>query len=167
MGNYTEGLRPSQRRRAIRFLRNRGLHRQPGWADVTPRYLLIRQPDAEDSNVIMDLLQSSVGSLILPKSSKRKAHSVVRSFFAHNRYISLLGCSSPSTPNTFQSSVPLAEYVRGMVHDHILQRGAGFGESGAGLRTRAVCLGYKQYLSLFSRLPTTVPNISGRAIAFL
>ena len=24
----------------------------------------------------------------------------------------------------FQSGVPLAEYVRGMVHDHILQRGA-------------------------------------------
>jgi hypothetical protein len=34
----------------------------------------------------------------------------------------------------FQSGVPLAEYVRGMVHDHILQRGAAFRESGAALR---------------------------------
>ena len=30
-----------------------------------------------------------------------------------------------------QSDVPLAEYVRGMVHDHILQRGAAFRERGA------------------------------------
>ena len=34
----------------------------------------------------------------------------------------------------FQSNVPLAEYVRGMVHDHILQRGAAFRERGAALR---------------------------------
>ena len=34
----------------------------------------------------------------------------------------------------FQSDVPLAEYVRGMVHDHILQRGAAFRERGAALR---------------------------------
>ena len=34
----------------------------------------------------------------------------------------------------FQSGVPLAEYVRGMVHDHILQRGAAFRERGAALR---------------------------------
>ena len=34
----------------------------------------------------------------------------------------------------FQSSVPLAEYVRGMVDDHILQRGAAFRERGAALR---------------------------------
>jgi len=34
----------------------------------------------------------------------------------------------------FQSGVPLAEYVRGMVHDHILERGAGLRERGAALR---------------------------------
>jgi hypothetical protein len=34
----------------------------------------------------------------------------------------------------FQSGVPLAEYVRGMVHDHILQRGAAFRERGAAFR---------------------------------
>ena len=34
----------------------------------------------------------------------------------------------------FQSNVPLAEYVRDMVHDHILQRGAAFRERGAALR---------------------------------
>jgi hypothetical protein len=33
-----------------------------------------------------------------------------------------------------QSDVPLAEYVRGIVHDHILQRGAAFRERGAALR---------------------------------
>lgn len=35
----------------------------------------------------------------------------------------------------FQSGVPLAEYVRGMVHDHILQRGAAFRSGGAALRS--------------------------------
>ena len=34
----------------------------------------------------------------------------------------------------FQSGVPLAEYVRGMVHDHILERGAGLRERGAAYR---------------------------------
>jgi hypothetical protein len=32
-----------------------------------------------------------------------------------------------------QSGVPLAEYVRGMIHEHILQRGAGLRERGAAL----------------------------------
>jgi len=34
----------------------------------------------------------------------------------------------------FQSSVSLAEYVRGMVHDRVLQRGAAFRERGAAFR---------------------------------
>ena len=34
----------------------------------------------------------------------------------------------------FQSDVPLTEYVRNMVHDHILQRGAAFRERGGALR---------------------------------
>jgi hypothetical protein len=34
----------------------------------------------------------------------------------------------------FQSNVPVAEYVRGIVHDHILQRGAALRERGAALR---------------------------------
>ena len=44
----------------------------------------------------------------------------------------------------FQSNVPLAEYVRGMVHDQILQRGAAFRERGAALgaliNAEAICL---------------------------
>jgi hypothetical protein len=35
-----------------------------------------------------------------------------------------------------QSGVPLAEYVRGMVHDHILQSGAASRESGAAFKQR-------------------------------
>ena len=34
----------------------------------------------------------------------------------------------------FQSGVPLAEYIRGIVRDHILERGAGLRERGAALR---------------------------------
>jgi hypothetical protein len=69
------------------------LHTQPDWADVTPRELLIRQHEADDSYVIVDLLQLYVGSLVLRKSSKQKAHSVVRSYFAHNR------CALPADPS--------------------------------------------------------------------
>jgi hypothetical protein len=61
------------------------LHKQPGWADVTPRELLIWQLEADDSYVVVDLFQSYVGSLVLRRSSKQKAHSVIRSSFAHNR----------------------------------------------------------------------------------
>jgi hypothetical protein len=69
------------------------LHKQPGWVDVTPRELLIRQLEADDSYVIVDLLQSYIGGLVLRKSSKQKAHSVIRSFFAHNR------CALPEDPS--------------------------------------------------------------------
>jgi hypothetical protein len=50
------------------------------------------------------------------------------------------------------------------VDERILERGAGFRESGATLRTLVgvVCLGYKQHLSLFLRLPTTITDISKR-----
>ena len=78
-----------------------------------------------------------------------------RSFFAYDRCVSVLRRSSPRTANAFQSSVPLSEYVRGLVHDHVLQKGDA-------LRTRAVCLGYKQHSSLFPGLPTAIPNISRR-----
>jgi len=75
-----------------------------------------------------------VGSLVLRKGSKQKPRSVLRSFFAHNRRVSVLGGSSPRTLNAFQSGVSVPDYVRGLVHDHILQRGAAFREKGAALR---------------------------------
>jgi hypothetical protein len=52
---------------------------------VTPRDVLIRQLEAEDAYIVLDLLQSYVNSLVLRKSSKEKAYSSIRSFFAHNR----------------------------------------------------------------------------------
>jgi hypothetical protein len=61
------------------------LQTQPGWEHVTSRELLVRQLEAGDPYVVLDLLQTYVGGLILRKSSKRKAYSVVRSFFDHNR----------------------------------------------------------------------------------
>lgn len=83
LGRLDDDTEPAHRSHFQRWMK--WLHTQPGWADVTPRELLIRQLDADDSYVIVDLLQSYVGSLVLRKSSKQKAHSVIRSFFAHNR----------------------------------------------------------------------------------
>ena len=71
----------------------RWLNRQPGWEGVTPRELLVRQLEGEDAYVVVDLVQAYVGSLVLRKSSKEKAHSVIRSFFAHNR------CALPDDPS--------------------------------------------------------------------
>jgi len=58
----------------------------------------------------------------------------------------------------FQTGVPLAEYVRVMVHDHILQRGAGFRESGAGLRAlvragKAWVIAYRECVAVAAGLP--------------
>jgi hypothetical protein len=53
----------------------------------------------------------------------------------------------------FQSGAPLAEYVRGMVHDHILQRGAAFRERGAAFRAlidagKAWVIGYNERVAV-------------------
>ena len=61
------------------------LHRQKGWGTVTPRELLIRHLEAQDDYVVLDLIQSYIGTLTMRKDSKRKTYSTVRSFFAHNR----------------------------------------------------------------------------------
>lgn len=58
----------------------------------------------------------------------------------------------------FQSDVPLAEYVRGMVHDHILQRGAAFRERGAALRGlinagKAWVIAYHECVAIVGALP--------------
>jgi len=100
----------------------RWLHRQPDWADVTSRQLLIRQLDAENSYVM-------------------------------SSWISVLGRSSPRTPKAFQSSLPLVEYVRGMAHDHILERGGAFRERGGVFRTlinagKAWVIGYHECVAL-------------------
>ena len=71
----------------------RWLHRQPGWEHVTGRDLIVRQLEAEDAYVLVDLLQAYVGSLVLRKSSKEKAYSVIRSYFRHNR------CALPEDPS--------------------------------------------------------------------
>jgi hypothetical protein len=86
-----QNTRPANRshlERWIRWLRN-----QPGWEQVTPRELLVRHLDSEGSYLVLDILQQYVNSLILRKSSKRKAYSVIRSFFVHNR------CGLPTDPS--------------------------------------------------------------------
>jgi hypothetical protein len=55
--------------------------------------MLVRHLQAADNYILLDLLQAYIGSLVLRKSSKRKAYSVVRSFFAHNR------CGLPTDPS--------------------------------------------------------------------
>ena len=46
---------------------------------------MVRQLESEDGYLALDLLQAYVNTLVLRKSSKRKAYSVVKSFFIHNR----------------------------------------------------------------------------------
>jgi len=74
-----------------RFMR--WIHTKPGWEYATPRDLLIRHTQAEDEFVLLEMLQEYIGTLKGRKSSKRKAYSVVRSYFSHNY------CALPSDPN--------------------------------------------------------------------
>jgi hypothetical protein len=58
----------------------------------------------------------------------------------------------------FQSGVPLAEYVRGMVHDHILERGAASRERGAAFRAlvnagKVWITAYRECLVIAGALP--------------
>jgi len=70
------------------------VNQQPDWENVTPRDLLVRQLEYQDKYVILDLLQGYIKSLSpMRKNSKRKAYSVIRSFFVHNR------CELPRDPS--------------------------------------------------------------------
>jgi len=83
LGRVDVDTRPAHKSHFLRWMG--WLNQQPGWLGVTPRDLLVRQLEAEDPYVILDLVQTYVNGLVLRKSSKRKAYSVVRSFFDHNR----------------------------------------------------------------------------------
>ncbi len=66
----------------------------------------------------------------------------------------------------FQSGVPVAEYVRGIVHDHILQRGAALRERGAALRAfinagKAWIIAYHECVSI--AVAGTLPGKQRRA----
>lgn len=78
-----QDTRPANRSHLERWMT--WLRKQPGWEQVTPREVLVRHLDSEDSYFVLDLLQKYVNSLVLRKSSKRKAYSAIRSFFVHNR----------------------------------------------------------------------------------
>lgn len=86
-----ENTRPSNRSHLERWMN--WLRKQPGWEQVAARDVLVRHLDSEDPYVVLDLLQQYVTSLVMRKSSKRKAYSVIRSFFAHNR------CALPLDPS--------------------------------------------------------------------
>ena len=83
LGRLDPDTRPANRSHLDRWMR--WLHRQSGWEHVTAREVLVRQLEGEDAYVVLDLLQSYVNGLVLRKSSKEKAYSSIRSFFAHNR----------------------------------------------------------------------------------
>jgi hypothetical protein len=58
----------------------------------------------------------------------------------------------------FQSDVPLAEYVRGLAHDHILERGGAFRERGGALRAlinagKAWVIAYHECVAVAGALP--------------
>ena len=78
-----QDTRPANRSHLERWMT--WLRKQPGWEQVTPREVLVRHLDSDDSYFVLDLLQKYINSLVLRKSSKRKAYSVIRSFFLHNR----------------------------------------------------------------------------------
>jgi len=61
------------------------LRRQPRWEFISPHDLLVRRLEAEDDYEVLDVVQSYVSNLKLAKATKKKAYTVVRSFFAHNR----------------------------------------------------------------------------------
>jgi hypothetical protein len=86
-----QNTRPANRSHLERWIK--WLRTQPGWEQVTPRELLVRHLDSEDSYLVLDLLQQYVNTLVLRKSSKRKAYSVIRLFFVHNR------CGLPTDPS--------------------------------------------------------------------
>jgi len=88
-----QNTRPANRSHLERWIK--WLRSQPGWEQVTPRELLVRHLDSEDSYLVLDLLQQYVNSLILRKSSKRKAYSVIRSFFVHNPSFYIRGDKPP------------------------------------------------------------------------
>lgn len=101
--------RPSNRSHSERWVQ--WLQKQSGWENVTPRELLVRHLDSEDSYLVLDLLQRYINSLVLRKSSKRKAYSVVRSFFVHNR------CGLPlDSSKSIQEIVGDAPFVRPFFH---------------------------------------------------
>jgi len=90
LSRLDDRTRPANMSHLNRWLR--WLQRQPGWSGVSARDLVVRQLEAEDKYELLDLVQTYVGQLNLRKSSKRKAYSVIRSFFAHNR------CALPADP---------------------------------------------------------------------
>jgi hypothetical protein len=101
--------------------------------------------DSEDSYIVLDLLQRYINSLIQRKSSKRKAYSVVRSFFAHNR------CALPPDPSfRIRGNIPPVQsrLSRADVYEVLL---------GAELRYRSMILFKWQSLidneRLINRLP--------------
>lgn len=64
------------------------LRRQQGWGFVSAKDVLVRQIQAEDPYGLLDLLQRFVRKLRGRKATKKKAYTVVRSLFAHNRCLS-------------------------------------------------------------------------------
>jgi len=61
------------------------LNRRPGWVGVDGRGLLLRQAEAEDPYVLLDLLQEYVSGLDRALKGKKVIYTAVRSFFMHNR----------------------------------------------------------------------------------
>ena len=83
LSRLDEDTRPANQSHLDRFMT--WIHTQPGWEKATPKDLLVRRLEAEDDYEVLDVVQKYITGLVLRKSSKRKAYSVLRSYFAHNR----------------------------------------------------------------------------------
>ena len=98
-------------------------------------------------------LSSCQSTPVCSANLRERLNPLNHAFSSHNRCVSILGRSSKRTPSAFQSSVPLAEYVRDMVHDHILERGGAFRERGGVFRAfinagKAWAIGYHECVVL-------------------
>lgn len=83
LGYVDPVTQPTYRRLLKRWLR--WLNAQPGWEGLGPRDVLVRHLESEDPYVVLDLVEQFVQGLQLRKSSKKHAHTALRSFFLHNR----------------------------------------------------------------------------------
>ena len=71
-------------------------------------------------------------------------------------------CELSSTGKACQEGVPVSEYVREMVHDHILQRGARFRETGG--RLRVLSNAVKTWLIAYHECVAVAAGLPGRRV---
>lgn len=104
------------------------LNQRPEWLGVDAQGLLMRQWEAEDPYLVLDLLQEYVSGLNYSRRGKAFVYSAVRSFFAHNR------CALPVDPS-FRITSSKPPIMSKLALSHIVDIA-----KAAGLRDRSMIL---------------------------